>query len=88
MGRIKELFMQLYYANDGNIPEEATIADLQRMEDMKIFEWQEYERKRKKQRLQQTKSSNTKEIIKMAKVEDFWEAELKASKTGNNKTSE
>jgi hypothetical protein len=46
MGRMKEIFMQMYYANDG-IPEEATIADLKRMEDLKIFEWREYERARK-----------------------------------------
>lgn len=47
MGRVKELFMQMYYANNESIPEEATIADLQRMEDLKIFEWKEYERARK-----------------------------------------
>jgi hypothetical protein len=47
MGRVKELFMQMYYANNESIPEEATIADLQRMEDLKIFEWREYERARK-----------------------------------------
>jgi len=44
MGRVKELFMQMYYANNESIPEEATIADLKRMEDLKIFEWREYER--------------------------------------------
>jgi hypothetical protein len=47
MGRVKELFMQMYYANNESIPEEATIADLQRMEDLKVFEWKEYERARK-----------------------------------------
>jgi hypothetical protein len=53
MGRMKEIYMQMYYANDGNIPEEATIADLQRMEDLRIYEWREYERtiKLKEERL-------------------------------------
>jgi predicted HAD superfamily Cof-like phosphohydrolase len=44
MGRVKELFMQMYYANNESIPKEATIADLKRMEDLKVFEWREYER--------------------------------------------
>jgi hypothetical protein len=44
MGRVKELFMQMYYANNESIPQEATIADLQRMEDLKIYEWKAYER--------------------------------------------
>ena len=53
MGRMKEIYMQMYYANDGNIPQEATIADLKRMEDLKIYEWREYERalKLKEERL-------------------------------------
>ena len=81
MGRVKELFMQMYYANDGNIPEEATIADLQRMQDLKIFEWREYERaiKLKEERLkidqnnlqvqqdQAERQSQQKEIIKQYK---------------------
>ena len=44
MGRMKELYMEMLHANDGNIPNEATIADLQRMKDLEIFEWREYER--------------------------------------------
>lgn len=53
MGRVKELFMQMYYANNESIPEEATIADLKRMEDLNIYEWREYERaiKLKEERL-------------------------------------
>ena len=32
------------YGNNGEIPQEATIADLAKMNDLKIYEWREYER--------------------------------------------
>ena len=41
---MKELYCELLEANQGEIPHEATIADLARMNDLKIFEWREYER--------------------------------------------
>ena len=44
MGRMKELYNELLQANNGEIPQEATIADLARMNDLKIYEWKEYER--------------------------------------------
>jgi len=44
MGRMKELYNELLQANNGEIPQEATIADLARMNDLKIYEWREYER--------------------------------------------
>ena len=44
MGKMKELYYELLQANNGKIPQEATIADLARMNDLKIFEWREYER--------------------------------------------
>ena len=44
MGKMKELYNELLQANNGEIPQEATIADLARMNDLKIFEWREYER--------------------------------------------
>jgi hypothetical protein len=44
MGRMKELYNELLNANNGEIPQEATIADLARMNDLKIYEWREYER--------------------------------------------
>lgn len=48
MGRMKELYMEMLQLTDGNIPEEATIADLQRMKDLETVEWQEYERERER----------------------------------------
>ncbi|MCX6195578.1 MAG: hypothetical protein NTY55_02850 [Flavobacteriia bacterium] len=50
MGKIKELYMQMIHANDGNIPEEATIADLQRMKELNIYQWEEYEREREREK--------------------------------------
>jgi hypothetical protein len=54
MGRMKELYMELLHANDGGIPKEATIADLQRMKELNIYQWQEYERERKREREKQS----------------------------------
>lgn len=59
MGRMKELCIQIMSANDGVIPMEMTISDVKRMEELQIFEWQEYEREQEKRRLQRVKSENT-----------------------------
>jgi hypothetical protein len=61
MGRMKDLYMDLLHANDGHIPQEATIADLQRMRDLEIFEWKEYEQLQEKNRLQLLETKNPKE---------------------------
>ena len=44
MGKMKDLYYELLHANNGEIPQEATIADLAKMNDLKIYEWREYER--------------------------------------------
>ena len=41
---MKELYYELLQANNNEIQQEATIADLARMNDLKIYEWREYER--------------------------------------------
>jgi hypothetical protein len=68
MGRMKEMYMEIIHANDGNIPEEATIADLQRMKDLETFEWKEYEHKQEKIRQQRIESENPGEIRKIEKT--------------------
>ena len=85
MGRVKEVFMQMYYANDGVIPEGATIGDLRRMQEMKIFQWQEYEREKERIRSEQSTLSNSSEITKVATVQDYWQAELKTGKRRKSK---
>ena len=65
MGRVKYLYEQLLQANGGNLPPEATIEDLQRMEDLRIFEWYEYDREQEKSRLQFIESEDPTEITKI-----------------------
>jgi hypothetical protein len=64
-------------ANDGEIPGEMTLGDVRRMEELQIFEWEEYEREQEKLRLQRIKLENPREITKVAKVKEFWEQELR-----------
>jgi hypothetical protein len=77
MGRMKELCLQIMEANDGEIPGEMTISDVRRMDELKIFEWEYYEREQQRLRLQQLKLENPREITKVAKTEQFWEEELR-----------
>jgi hypothetical protein len=46
MGRMKEICIQIMNAN-GGIPEGMTIADVARMKDLEIYEWKEYERRKR-----------------------------------------
>jgi len=70
MGRIKRLYEQLLEANGGNLPPEATIEDLQRMEDLRIFEWKEYDREQEKIRLQFNEPKDSREIGKIKEVQE------------------
>lgn len=70
MGRIKRLYEQLLEANGGNLPPEATIEDLQRMEDLRIFEWKEYDREQEKIRLQFNEPKDSREIRKIKEVQE------------------
>ena len=88
MGRMKELCLQIMEANDGEIPNEVTLSDVKRMEELQIFEWEYYEREQQKIRLQQIKLDNPREITKIAKVKDFWEEELRKGQNRRTKESE
>jgi hypothetical protein len=77
MGRMKEYYMEIMEANDGKLPEELTIADIARMKELRIFNWQEYEREQEKIRVFRIKQENPREITKAAQVREFWEEELK-----------
>jgi hypothetical protein len=48
MGRMKDLYMEIVYANDGVIPHQLKTSDLKKMKDLEIFEWEMYERAQKK----------------------------------------
>ena len=80
MGRMKEYYMEIMEANDGKIPEELTIADVARMNELRIFNWQEYEREQERIRVFKVKQENPREITKVAQVREFWEEELRQGK--------
>lgn len=67
MGRMKEVCIQIMNANDG-IPEGMTIADVAKMKELEIYEWQEYERQQAKTRLQHLESENSRKITQVVKT--------------------
>ena len=80
MGRMKEVYMQIMYANNDQIPEELTLADMARMKELDIYNWEDYEREQEKIRVFRIKQENPREITKVAQVREFWEEELRAGK--------
>jgi hypothetical protein len=68
MGRMKEVYMQILEANDG-IPEELTLSEFAEMQKMEIYNWQEYERAREKNRIQQYQSENSGEAVKIEQIQ-------------------
>jgi len=78
MGRMKEVYMQIMYANDERIPEELTIADMVRMKELEIYNWEEYEREQERIRVFRIKQENPREITKVAQTREYWEQELRA----------
>tara|TARA_R110000868_G_scaffold36248_4_gene128785 strand:- start:4724 stop:4996 length:273 start_codon:yes stop_codon:yes gene_type:complete len=85
MGKIKELYMDMLHANDDNIPEEATIADLQRMKDLEAFEWQKYDKEQEKIKAVNYQSENPSEAIKLKRIEKKFSARY--GKTHEKKVS-
>jgi hypothetical protein len=80
MGRMKELYERIVYENDGKLPEEMTLADMARMKEIEIYNWEEYEREQEKVRLFRVKQENSREITKAAQIREYWEKELYAGK--------
>jgi hypothetical protein len=80
MGRMKEIYMRVMYENDGQVPEEMTIADMAHMKELEIYNWEEYEREQEKLRLFRVKQENPREIAKAAQVREYWEEELRKGK--------
>ena len=73
---MKEIYMQIMQANNGDLPEEVTIADMARMHELNIYNWEEYEREQEKIRVFRVKQENPREITKVAQTREFWEKEL------------
>jgi hypothetical protein len=80
MGRMKEVYMQVMHANDGQVPEEMTIADIMRMKELEIYNWEEYEREQERIRVFRIKQENPREVAKVAQTREYWEKELQAGK--------
>jgi len=80
MGRMKEIYMQVMHENDGQVPEEMTIADMVRMKELEIYNWEQYEREQEKIRLFRIKQENPREVAKIAQTREYWEKELQAGK--------
>lgn len=66
MGRMKEFCIDLINAN-GGIPEGITIADVARMKELDMYNWEEYERQQEKLRLQRIESKDSGKIAKVVK---------------------
>ena len=77
MGRMKEIYMQIMQANNGDLPEEVTIADMAKMHELNIYNWEQYEREKEKLRVFRIKQENPREITKVAQTREFWEEELR-----------
>jgi len=81
MGRMKEYYMEIMEANDGKIPEELTIADVARMKELRIYNWEEYEREQEKIRVFRIKQENPREITKAAQTKEYWDNQFKRAET-------
>tara|TARA_R110000803_G_scaffold160668_1_gene224531 strand:- start:3 stop:230 length:228 start_codon:yes stop_codon:yes gene_type:complete len=68
MGRMKELYMQVIQENI-ELPEDITIADLFNMHQLETYNWEEYEKQRKKQEIHKLELNNTTEIEKVKKIQ-------------------
>ncbi len=79
MGRMKEVYMQIMQENMGKVPEEMTLADMAKMKELQIYNWEDYEREQEKIRLFRVKQENPREIAKVAQAQDFWEEEIRRS---------
>ncbi len=80
MGRMKELYERIVYENDGKLPEEMTLADMARMKEIEIYNWEEYEREQERIRVFRIKQENPREVAKIAQTREYWEKELQAGK--------
>lgn len=74
---MKEVYMQIMQENDGQVPEEMTLADMVKMKEIEIYNWQEYEREQERIRVFRIKQENPREITKVAQTREFWEKELR-----------
>lgn len=83
MGRMKEVCIQIMEEN-GGIPEGMTVADVARMKELEMYNWEEYERNQQKTRLQFRESENSREIKKVQQAGEIFEESLRENQEKNS----
>ena len=84
MGRMKEICIQIMEANDG-IPEGMTVADVVKMKELEMYNWEEYERYQQKIGLQFRESENSRETEKVQQAGQIFEESIRENQEKNNK---
>ena len=83
MGRMKEVCIQIMEEN-GGIPEGMTVADVARMKELEMYNWEEYERNQQETRLQFRKSENSREIEKVQQAGEIFEESFRENQEKNS----
>ena len=80
---MKELCMQIMEEN-GGIPEGMTIEDVVRMNELEMYNWEEYEKRQERLRLQQYQPENTGEAAKTEQVSKKFSARYGVARQEKN----
>ena len=83
MGRMKEMCIEIMEAN-GGIPEGMTIADVARMKELEMYNWEEYERNQQKIRLQFRELENSGETEKVQQAGEIFEESIRENQEKNS----
>lgn len=84
MGRMKELCIEIMEAN-GGIPEGMTVADVVKMKELEMYNWEEYERHQEKLRLQFRESEDSGEAKKIQQAGQIFEESIRENQEKNSK---
>lgn len=80
---MKEFCIDLINAN-GGIPEGMTIEDAIRMKELQMYNWQEYEERQERIRLQHIEFTNPRETAKKIEAERQFSKQNSEGKTGED----
>ena len=83
MGRMKEVCIQIMEEN-GGIPEGMTVADVARMKELEMYNWEEYERHQQEIRLQFRESENSRETEKVQQAGQIFEESIRENQEKNS----
>lgn len=71
MSRVKEIYMSILESNSYCLPEGVTIADINRMQELEIYNWEEYERTQRQSWNDNFKFENPGEAQKIQQTEQY-----------------